>query len=314
MLTYALRRLAVSVLVLLGLSVMVFFLVRLVPGDTVTVLLGQHYTEADAAALRDRYGLDEPLPVQYLYWLGNTLRGDLGQATTGQPVSQAILEALPVTIELMVIALLLAVLLGIPAGVIAAVKRNGPVDYASTVAGLIGLSIPNFWLGTMLILLFALVLGWLPSGRFVPITEDPVENLRHMILPGVALGLAVAAVVMRMTRTSMLAVLQQDYMRTARAKGVAPTRIFFKHGLKNALVPVLTILGVQTAYLLGGSVVIEEVFNLNGVGRLVLRAIQSRDYMLLQAVVLLIGAGFLTINLAVDLLYGAIDPRMRVKG
>lgn len=313
MLTYTLRRIAISLLVLLGLSILVFFIARLVPGDTVTAMLGLNYTEADAQRLREQYGLDRPLPVQYLLWLSNIVRGDLGTSISGTPVASEIANALPVTLELMVIALLFALLLGIPAGVFAAVGRNSTADYLATFGGLVGLSIPGFWLGAMLILVFALWLGWLPSGTFVPLTVDPVANLKHMILPGIALGLAVAAVVMRMTRTSMLTVLDQDYIRTAHAKGVARPRVFFKHALKNALVPVLTIMGIQAGYLLGGSVVIEEVFSLSGVGRLVLRAIGDRDYPLLQGVILLIGTGFLVINLVVDLLYGLIDPRMRVQ-
>ena len=312
MLAYTLRRIAISLLVLLALSVLVFFIARLVPGDTVTAMLGLNYSEADAARLREQYGLDRPLPVQYAIWLGNVLRGDLGTSISGTPVTQEILAALPVTVELMIISLLIALIIGVPAGVFAAIGRNSAADYAATLGGLIGLSVPGFWLGAMLILVFALWLGWLPSGTYVPITVDPAANLQHMILSGIALGLAVAAVVMRMTRTSMLTVLEQDYVRTARAKGLPPRRVFFKHALKNALVPVLTILGIQTGYLLGGSVVIEEVFSLSGVGRLVLRAIGDRDYPLLQGVILLIGTGFLAINLIVDLLYGLIDPRMRI--
>lgn len=313
MIAFLLRRAAGALLVLLGLSILIFALVRLVPGDTATALLGVRYTEEDAARIRAEYGLDRPVVVQYAVWLGKVVRGDLGTSITGAPVTQEIASALPVTLELVAIALLLAVLVGVPAGVVAAVRQNGPVDYAATVGSLAGLSIPGFWLGTMLILLFALQLPVLPSGGFVPLTRDPAANLAHMAMPGVALGLAVVAVVMRMTRSSMLTVLGQDYVRTAVAKGLPKRTVFFKHALKNAMAPVLTILGLQVGYLLGGSIVIEEVFSLNGIGRLLLRSIGDRDYQLLQGVVLFIGLVFVLVNLAVDLLYGAVDPRMRVR-
>ncbi len=313
MLGYLLRRLAVSLLVLLALSLLAFFLVRLVPGDTVTALLGTQYNVEDAAALRERYGLDKPLIVQYALWLGRMAQLDLGQSVSGRSVAGELADALPVTAQLMIMSLGLAVLIGIPLGLAAAMRHNRPTDYLAGFFGLIGLSVPGFWLGTLLILLFALVLGWLPSGRFVPLTEDPMANLRHMILPALALGAAVTAVIMRMTRMSMLDVTRQDYIRTARAKGAPPRRVVFGHVLRNGLIPVLTIVGIQAGYLLGGSVVIEEVFSLNGVGRLVLRAIRSRDYQLLQAAILLIGSAFIFINFAVDLTYALVDPRVRVE-
>jgi peptide/nickel transport system permease protein len=314
MTAFLLRRLAMALLVLLGLSVLVFALVRLVPGDTATALLGARYTEEDAARIRAEHGLDRPLVVQYGIWIGRLAQGDLGATTAGQSVATEIGQALPVTLQLVAMALLLAVGIGIPAGVVAAVRHNGPVDYAATVGSLVGISVPAFWLGAMLILVFALLLPWLPTGGFVPITTDPLENLRHMLLPGVSLGLAVAAVVMRMTRSSMLTVLHQDYVRTARAKGLPGRTVFFRHALKNAMVPVLTIVGIQVGYLLGGSIVIERVFSLNGVGSLLLRSVGERDYQLLQGVVLFIGAAFVMVNLAVDILYGVIDPRMRAGG
>jgi len=314
MFAYLVRRIAISFIVLFGLSVGVFAMVRLVPGDTVTAMLGTNYNQADAQRLREQLGLDQPVPVQYFIWIGNVAQGDFGQTIAGQPVTGAIADALPVTLELVAVALGFAILFGIPLGIIAAVRRNGPADAAAGFIGLIGLSVPGFWLGTLLILLIALRAGWLPSGGFVAIARDPVANVRHMILPGLALGAAVAAVVLRMTRASMVEVVTQQYVRVARAKGVSRLRVTLMHALRNALAPVLTIIGIQAGYLLGGSVVIEEVFSLNGLGRLILRAIGDRDYALLQAAILFIGSAFLLINLMVDLIYAAIDPRVRIGG
>ncbi|NBB83241.1 MAG: ABC transporter permease subunit [Alphaproteobacteria bacterium] len=314
MLAYFARRLFACLIILLALSVLAFALVRLVPGDTVTVLLGQRYGEAEAEALRQRMGLDQPLAAQYVRWLSRALRGDFGQTISGRPVTAALAEALPVTGQLMAMALVLATLVGVPLGVAAAARRNRPADYLAALVGLIGLSVPAFWLGAMLILLFSLQLGWLPSGTYAGFGEGPAANLRHMVLPSIALAVAVAAVIMRMTRTSMVEVLGEDYIRTARAKGAGGARTLFLHGLRNGLIPVLTIVGLQAGYLFGGSVVIEEVFSLNGVGRLVLRAVLQRDYPLLQAAILLIGAAFVVFNLLVDLLYAWVDPRMRVRG
>jgi len=312
MLAYLLRRLVVSLTALLGLTVLAFFLVRLVPGDTVTALLGMNYSEAEAEAIREAYRLDEPLVVQYGIWLGSLVRGDMGISASGRPVSAELADALPVTLQLMAMSLLFAVALGVPLGVLAAVRRSGPVDYAASFAGLLGVSVPGFWLGTLLILVFALKLRWLPSGLYVPPGPEPDQlaaNLRHMLLPSVALGAAVLGVIMRMTRASMVDVLGSDFVRTARAKGLHPRAVVFKHALRSGLIPVLTVVGIQAGYLLGGSVVIEEVFSLSGVGRLVLRAVGERDYPLLQAAILLIGTGFLTINLLVDVVVAWVDPR-----
>jgi peptide/nickel transport system permease protein len=312
MTAYILRRIGISILLLLGISIISFFLVRLIPGDTVTVMLGMRYDEQRAAQLRQRYALDRPIPIQYGIWLGQVVRGDLGDSHyTGRPVGATILDRLPVTLQLAAIALGFALVVGVPLGILSAIRHNRPMDYGASFLGLIGISIPGFWLGTILILLVSLRLGWLPSGGFVSITFDPLANLRHMIMPGLALGTAVAAVVMRMTRSAMLEVIRQDYIRTARAKGQSERVVIVRHALRNALIPVATIVGLQAGYLLGGSVVIEEVFSLPGIGRLVLQAISSRDYLLLQGVVLFIAAAFVIINLIVDLLYAALDPRIR---
>jgi len=312
MLSYLLWRLYVSLLTLLGVSAIAFFLIRVVPGDTVTAQLGLRYSEAEAMQLRDEYGLDDPVAVQYARWLAGALRGDLGPSVYArQPVAATIAEHLPVTLELTAIALSFSLLIGIPMGIIAAVRRGGAADYLCSSIGVLGVSVPNFWLATLLILLFSYQLNWLPSGRFISPTESPLANLRHMLMPGFALGAAVSAVVMRMTRSSMLEVIGQDYIRTARAKGLPPRAVITRHALRNAMAPILTIIGIQTGYLLGGSVVIEMVFSLPGIGWLAYRAATDRDYFLLQGVILLIALGFITINLSVDLVYGWLDPRTR---
>lgn len=312
MLGYALRRLAVFVPMLFGVSIVAFALVRLVPGDTVTAMLGARYNEKDAQALRQEYGLDKSEPHQYAVWLGKVVRGDLGKSRfTGTPVTEAIGERLPVTLELAALALLIALVIGIPLGTLSAMYRRGPADYAANVGGLVGISVPGFWLGTMLVLVFALGLGWLPSGGFTPLSQGVGQNLRHMILPALALGGAVSGVVLRMTRSSMLEVLGRDHVRVARAKGLPWRTVVVKHALRNAFIPVLTVIGIQAGYLLGGSVVIEQVFSLPGVGRLAFQALGNRDYPLFQATVLFIATAFITINLAVDLLYARLDPRLR---
>lgn len=309
---YILKRLATALPVLIGVSILAFSLVRLVPGDTVTVLLGARYSEEEAQALREREGLDAPLPLQYVRWLGRACTGDLGQSMiTGQEVTTALSERIPVTLQLAAGSLLFALLAGIPLGILAAAHRNGPLDAMAGVIGLLGISIPGFWLGTLLILWLSLSLGWLPSGGFTAFTESPIDNLQHMIMPTVALGMAVAAVVLRMTRSSMLEVLGEDYVETARAKGAGELRVLWIHALKNALIPVITVFGIQAGYLLGGSVVIEAVFSLPGVGLLALEAIQNRDYVLLQGILLFIATAFVTINILVDILYVWINPRMR---
>ena len=313
MLRYLTQRLFASLIVMIGLSVLAFALVRMVPGDTATAMLGIHYDEQDAAALREKYGLDKPVVVQYGIWVMQVVRGDLGRSINGKPVTAEISAALPVTLELASLALGIALLVGVPFGLLAAMNRGKAMDAAASGVSLVGLSVPGFWLGTLLILVFALHLRWLPSGRYVPITQSPILNLRHMILPATALGMAVTAVLMRMTRSAMLEVLSQDYVRTARAKGVDRWRVMARHVARNGIIPVLTVAGLQAGYLLGGSIVIEEVFSLNGIGALVLRALGDRDYPLLQAAILLIGGIFLIVNFTVDLLYTWADPRVSLE-
>jgi peptide/nickel transport system permease protein len=309
---YFVKRVLWALPIIFGISLIAFFAVRLVPGDTVTALLGAHYNEEQAAFLREKLGLDRPVMVQYGIWIKGIVQGDFGHSTfTSQPVLVSILERLPVTLELAGFSLLFAILIGVPVGAIAAVKRNTFIDYLAGIWGMLGVSIPNFWFATLLVLLFSLKLGWLPSGNFVALRTSAAENLKTMIMPGFALGAAVSAVVMRMSRSAMLEVLDENYIEMARAKGVPWHLVVFKHALKNALVPILTVLGIQAGYLLGGSVVIEQVFSLPGIGRLALQAITNRDYALLQGTILFVAIGFIFINFLVDMFYALINPKIR---
>lgn len=312
MLRYIAKRLLIAIPVLVGISLVSFLLIHLVPGDPVTAMLGTQYNEAQATEMRAKYGLDRPLPVQYAFWLGNVVTGDFGYSMhTDQPVFEAILERLPVTLQLAGGSVLLALLTAIPLGTLAAVRHRRFSDHAASSLGLLGLSVPGFWLGTMLILFISLQAKWLPSGGFVPVTEDLGANLRHMILPTLALSGAVTAVILRMTRSSMLEVLQQSYVETARAKGVPRFKQVWVHAFRNALIPIVTIAGIQLGYLLGGSVVIERIFTLPGLGLMALQAIGNRDYPLLQGVILFVAVVFVLLNLLVDILYAWLDPRIR---
>jgi peptide/nickel transport system permease protein len=296
----------------IGVSLLSFMLLRLIPGDTATMMLGTRYTEERAARLREAHGLDQPLPVQYLRWISRVARGDLGvSAYTGRPVRDEILERLPVTAQLAGGALLLALLFAVPLAMLGATRHGRAGDQLAQTVGLTGLSVPNFWLGTVLILMFSLGPAGLPSGGYIAPNISLIDNLRHMILPTLALSLAVAAVLLRMCRSALLDVLDEDFIELARAKGLPRRRQLWVHALKNAWLPVMTVLGIQCGYLLGGSVVIESVFSLPGIGLLAYNAIQARDYVLLQGVILFVATAFLLINLIVDLLYSWIDPRIR---
>ena len=312
MLRYIGKRLLGMIPVLIGISIVVFFAVRLIPGDFATITLGTQYTDEAAALLREKYGLNQPIIIQYLIWLRGILSGDFGYSyISRQPVLELLAARLPVTLELTFLSLLMAVLFGIPMGFWAACKRNKLPDSAVTVIGLLGISIPNFWLGTMMILLFSLRLHLFPTGGFVPLTESIPGNLRCIIMPAAALGMAVSAVVMRSSRSAMIEVIDQDYMKMARAKGLSGFPLIWKHAVKNTLVNVLTILGLQMGSLLGGSVVIEQIFSLPGMGSLALQAISNRDYLLLQGTVLFAALMFVFINLIVDLLYCVVNPQIR---
>jgi peptide/nickel transport system permease protein len=297
---------------LLGMSVLVFLIIRLVPGDPVLAVLGLNATPQLVAKLREDLGLDDPIYVQYFNWLAGVLHGDFGlDYRSDEPIGGMLLERLPVTLELTAMALAMAVAAAIPLGVIAAVRRGRLPDKAMQGLSLAGISVPDFWLGIMLILVFSLGLGLLPSSGYVPLRDDPVENIRHMILPASALAAGLAAVLIRITRAAMLDVLHEDYIRFTRAKGVGERTVIFKHALRNASIPIVTVVGLQAGYLLGGAIVIEQVFGLPGVGRLVLDSVLQRNYPVVQASVLMVGLMFVLTNLAADLLYTVLNPKLR---
>jgi peptide/nickel transport system permease protein len=311
---YLLRRLALLVPVLLGVSLVVFTLIRLIPGDATLLAIGvdQRITDEQRAAIRRSYGLDQPQPVQYLRWMGHVLRGDLGTSLrTRRSLTEELRLRLPVTVELTILAALIGTGPAVAAGVIAAVRRNSALDYAATVATLVGVSVPNFLLATLLVLVFSFWLRWLPPIGYTELTRDPLQNLRTMILPAVSLALPLAAILMRNTRSAVLEVLGQDHVRVARAKGLAGRRVLLRHVLPNAALPIVTVAGIQTASLLGGTVIVETIFGLPGIGRYVYEAIANRDYPVVQGVTLVIATVFVVVSLLVDILYAVLDPRLR---
>jgi peptide/nickel transport system permease protein len=313
---YLVVRLYSMALTLLGLTVLVFLMLRLIPGTVVEQMIGADaiVSPAMVAELRRFFGLDKPWYVQYGRWLGQLVQGDFGTSwRTGKPVVALIMERLPVTLELTFFAMAFALVLGGAAGIVSAVRRDHAVDNVTRVGTLLGLSVPVFWQGTMLILFFSLYLRWMPPVMWVDFSTDPGRNLTIMLLPALCLGTASAANIARTTRSCMLDVLNSEYIRTASAKGLASRVVVLKHALRNALIPVVTVVGLQIGILLGGTVVVEEVFTLPGIGRLVLWSIYQRDYPLTQATILFIAVLFMTINLAVDLLYGYLDPRIRYR-
>jgi peptide/nickel transport system permease protein len=311
---YLILRLYSMALTLAGLTVLVFLMLRLIPGTVVEQMIGVDAIASPAmvAQLKAFFGLDQPWYVQYGRWIGQLLQGDLGTSwRTGKPVVALILERLPVTLELTLFAVAFALALGMAAGVVSAVRRDGAVDNVTRVGTLLGLSVPVFWQGTMLILFFSLYLRWMPPVVWVDFLTDWKRNLTIMVLPALCLGTASAANIARTTRACMLDVLRSEYIRTAAAKGLAERMVVLKHALRNALIPIVTVAGLQLGILLGGTVVVEEVFTLPGVGRLVLWSIYQRDYPLTQSTILFIALLFMTLNLLVDLLYGYLDPRVR---
>lgn len=314
MLPFLVRRLLLAIPALLGVAAIVFLLMRAVPGDVVTNLVGLqgNVTPERLAELRRMFGLDLPVHVQFREWLFAALQGDLGSSLrTGRPITTDLFLRFPVTLELTILSMLIAVAIAVPLGVLAALKRGSWIDYATSVFALLGLSIPGFFLGILLILLFSLRLGWLPPAGYVPFVEAPLQNLRHMVLPATSLGLILAAATTRIVRSTMLEVLSRDYVRTARAKGLGERTVIYRHALRNTLIPVVTVVGLQFGALLGGAVIIEHVFSLPGVGRFALEGINLRDYPVVQGAVLLVAATFIAVNLLVDVLYSLIDPRVR---
>jgi peptide/nickel transport system permease protein len=293
---------------------MVFGIQRTLPGDPALIITGEQRDPEVIAYIREQYRLDDPVPVQYLAWLGQVLRGDLGQSIrTNQPVTELILQKLPVTVELAFLSMLIALLIALPISVISAVRKNTVIDHAGTLFALSGLSLPNFWLGIMLILLFSVQWNLLPASGYVEFSRDPLGNLQRMIMPAFVLGTGLAAVLMRQLRSSMLDVLKQDYVRTAQAKGLLKRRVVLRHALRNALIPVITIF-VQMGALLSGAVLTEQVFTIPGFGKLVVDAVFNRDYAVVQGVVLFSSAAYIFINLLVDIAYALVNPRIQVGG
>jgi peptide/nickel transport system permease protein len=309
---YIIRRLIHSIIIVWGCATLVFFLIRAIPGDPVIQMLGPEYTPESADALRDKLGLDEPVLVQYARWMGNALRGDFGSSITGaESVSGAILSGLPKTMSIALLSFVIATVIAIPAGVIAAVKRNSAADIAVSLFAFVGVSLPSFWFGIILILVFAVNLGWLPSLGYASFTEDgPVEWLKHLILPSLAIGAGYAAILMRFVRAGLLEALSSDYIRTARSKGLTERRVVIAHGLRNSLIPVVTVAGIQVALLLSGTVVIETVFSIRGIGRLLVGSIFDKDYPMVQGTILVVAVIFVMANLVVDIIYTLLDPRI----
>jgi peptide/nickel transport system permease protein len=311
---FVLRKLGAALVVLLLSSMLVFAGVRALPGDPAIAFGGENRDPAVLEAIRHHYGLDQPLPVQYVKWLALAVQGDLGRDQRELPVAQTIVQRLPTTLELAGLSIFIGVLIGIPAGIIAAVRQRKASDYVATSAALVGLSVPHFWLGLMMISYFAVTLHWMPASGYVPFFEDPIENLRHLLMPAIVLGTGLSAVLMRQMRSSMLTSLGADYVRTARAKGLSERSVIMKHALRNSLITVTTIVGVQLGALISGVVVTESIFVIPGFGRLTLDAINQRDYALLQGVVLVSAFCYVLVNLIVDLLYSVLNPRIRVAG
>jgi peptide/nickel transport system permease protein len=314
MAAFLLRRVALIVPTLFFVSVLIFGLQQLLPGDPALAMAGEDADPAVIAFLRQKYHLDQPLPVRYALWVEGVAQGDFGESIRiKRPVRDLILEKLPVTGELAGLAMLVALTIGVPTGILAAVKRDTAVDYGATMAALWGLSIPNFWLGILMILLFSVTLGWLPASGFVSPAESLKQNLLTLIMPAFVLGNAIAAVMMRHTRSAMLQVLGSDYVRTARAKGLSELNVILHHALRNALIPVITLTGLEFGTLLGGAIVVETVFSWAGLGRLLVDSISFRDYPVIQAEILLFSFEFVLINLIVDLLYGLVNPEIRLR-
>ena len=305
-------RLATIVPTLLFVTILIFGLQQLLPGDPALVLAGEERDPSVVAYLHKKMHLDDPLPVRYLYWLGGVVRGDLGESLRMQkPVTALIAEKLPVTIELALIAIVIALAIGIPAGIVSAIARGTWWDYAANAVALWGLSTPNFWLGIMLILLFSVQLGWLPASGYVSPFEDLRANLAAMIMPAFVLGNAIAAVLMRHTRSAMLQVMSSDYVRTARAKGLDERVVILKHGLRNALMPIITLGALELGTLLSGAVLTEQVFTIPGFGKLIVDAVFNRDYAVVQGVVLFTATAYIALNLLADIAYFLVNPRLR---
>ena len=312
---YILRRLLLFLPVLLGLTILVFLATRVLPGDatiSTSALEGGGLTEADTRSLLASWGLDRPVYVQYGMWLQDLFQGDLGTSwTTGRSVKSLLWSRVPATLNLVVFAMILAVIIGIPLGMISAYNRNTPLDYSTRILAILGLAIPNFWFGVMIIIALVLAFNWTPPLEYIDFLDDPIGNLEKMSLPAFVLGYTLAALIARMTRTAILEVLREDYVRTSYAKGLKGSTIATRHVFRNAALPVITVVGVYLASTVGGVVVVEKVFNIQGLGSLLVQAVQERDFPILQGELLLVGLLVSVVNLAIDLSYAFIDPRIR---
>ncbi|MBP0619386.1 ABC transporter permease [Cupriavidus consociatus] len=313
---YLLRRLLALLPTLVFASIIVFAIVRLVPGDVVDLMLSQNDISADTRTREDlvrALGLDRPMWEQYLHWVGNiVLHGDLGQSLwQGEPVLRMVMARIPATFSMGVLALAVALTVALPIGVLSAIRQDTAADYVARSFSILMLAVPSFWLGTMVMVFPSVWWGWSPEVRYVPFLEDPVQHVRQMLVPAIVLGMALSAITMRMTRTMMLEVLRQDYIRTAWAKGLNEPLVILRHALRNALIPVVTLIGLQAPLLIGGAVVIEQIFVVPGMGLLLLDAVHQRDYPLITGVFLVVGVAVMLINLLVDLSYGLFDPKVR---
>jgi peptide/nickel transport system permease protein len=312
---YIFKRLLVAIPTILGISLVVFLIMHLIPGDTIQAMIGTQYklTDAQVQSLRAYYGLDKPLPMQYLSWLVNALQGNLGiSVRAGTPVLSEILNRFPLTFELTILAMLIALVIGLPIGILSAVKRDTVIDLFGRLLALVGMSLPNFWMGTLIIFFLSVYLGVLPnSGDYVDFVVNPLANLQQLIYPAITLGFAFSAAVMRTTRSSLLEELNKEYAQTARAKGNREQRVILFHCLRNTLIPIITLVGFEMGYLFGGAVIVEQVFALPGMGRLLLDAISQRDYALAQGTIVFIAILFVLVNLVTDIAYAFVNPRIR---
>ena len=311
MLSFIGRRLLIAIPTILLISIFVFFLQKLLPGDPVLALAGEDRNPEILEFLREKYRLNDPLYVQYFHWIGQALQGDLGMSLrTRQPVLELLGQKLPVTLQLATMALIIAVMIGIPAGIISAYHKGTWIDWLANIVALSGLSVPNFWLGIMMILLVSVKLGWLPASGYQPFFEDPLQSIRTMLMPAFVLGTGLAATLMRHTRSAMLGVLQSDYVRTARAKGLVERTVVIKHAMRNALIPIVTVVTLLFGELLAGAVLTEQIFTIPGFGKLVVDAVFNRDYAVVQGIVLCTAIAFILMNILADALYRVLNPRM----
>lgn len=312
---FLLRRFSLMVVVLLLVSIIIFSLLNILPGDPAMLILGQESSPEALEALREKMGLNDPLPVQYLHWLTDSLQGNFGQSLRdNNDVTAILLKKVPITIQLAFMSFAIAVLIAVPAAIISATRKGTSLDYLSTFFSLSGVSFPPFWLGILLILIFSVGLGWLPPSGFVSLAENPVRSVLLMLMPALALGIRLAAELTRMLRSSLLEVLQSDYIRTGYAKGLMEKAVVFKHALRNSLIPVITISGLQFATLIGGVVIIETIFSIPGIGQLVYSAILARDFPVVQGAVMMMAFSVVIINFMVDITYSILDPRIKVGG